>query len=138
MVKSLSSSSAPHAAATLAAAGAGLNRGPLSPVLCEHCQVFIFGCFLPFLPLGALKDALRVNKALRVSLEALVPDPSIPDLMKNRQRAEKGPMSLAFKNRLISKALSFSWTCAPFAFHCICLRLSFQNHWVSSSATFLV
>lgn len=51
--------------------------------------MFIFGCFLPFLPLGALKDALRVNKALRVGLEARVPDSSILDLMKNRQRGQR-------------------------------------------------
>lgn len=44
--------------------------------------MFIFGFFLPFLPLGSLKDVLRVNKPLKVGLEVLVPDSSILVLAK--------------------------------------------------------
>lgn len=72
--------------------------------------MFIFGFFLLFLPLGSLKDVLRVNKPLKVSLEALVPDSSIMVLAKKTDGmralggkgrgepgAEKSPMRLALK-----------------------------------------
>ena len=83
-------------------------------MFCEPGQVFIFGFFLPFLPLGYLKDVLRVNKPLKVGLEVLVPDSSILVLAKKTDgvgrgepEAEKSPMRLALKTQLIGKALSF-------------------------------
>lgn len=116
MVKALSNCSGPAAAPR----AAGVNPGLLSTAFCEPSQVFIFGFFLPFLPLGSLKDVLRVNKPLKVGLEVLVPDSSILVLAKKTDRvgagggggqgepgAEKSLMRLALKTQLIRKALSF-------------------------------
>ena len=92
-------------------------------MLFEDGQVFICGLFLTFLPLGgggALKDALRVNKALRVGPEALSSRPFRPGSGGNHTgKAEKGPVSLALKDGSIAKlcpvggsaflSLSFCW-----------------------------
>ena len=72
--------------------------------------MFIFGFFLLFLPLGTLKDVLRVNKPVKVGIAARVPDSSIMVLAKKDRRdagvggegqggtgAEKSPMRLALK-----------------------------------------
>ena len=72
--------------------------------------MFIFGFFLLFLPLGTLKDVLRVNKPVKVGLAARVPDSSIKVLAKKTDGvralrgkgrgepgAEKSPMRLALK-----------------------------------------